>query len=213
MNELLSKIYIFICFKVKELESKLSSLNEMYADKDSEFKELVESYSRLQSSQEDKIKEEKDKMVDILEAGFNERERVALSQLKEQLETLHSGLLQEAQQKNELKMCSRMEELRQKMIESSQINLNRVIEKKEKQHQEELLANEAKLRSVWETEKQNLEELKQKEIQEITEKLKQKSKMEVENLRSRFKIMKKTATLESSSCNSELEVSDEVIGF
>lgn len=54
-------------------------------------------------------------------------------------------------------MCSRLEELRQKMIETSQINLDRVIAKKEKEWTEKLSTREEDLTNQFHLQRQDLE--------------------------------------------------------
>ena len=54
-------------------------------------------------------------------------------------------------------MCSRLEELRQKMISTSQTNLDRVITKKEKEWQDRLREREQELVLQFQQQRQDLE--------------------------------------------------------
>ena len=54
-------------------------------------------------------------------------------------------------------MCARLEEMRQKMIESSQTNLDRVIHKKEKEWAHKLKAREDELEAEFDQFRQDLE--------------------------------------------------------
>ena len=54
-------------------------------------------------------------------------------------------------------MCSRLEELRQKMISTSQTNLDRVITKKEKEWQDKLREREQELVIQFQQQRQDLE--------------------------------------------------------
>ena len=54
-------------------------------------------------------------------------------------------------------MLGRLEELRQKMIETSQTNLDRVIAKKEKEWAEKMRVREEELKTQFQLQKQELE--------------------------------------------------------
>ena len=182
------------------------------AEKKDTCVELETRAQRLEAETEERIKEEKEKIVQILEAGFSERQRVALSHLETNLSTAHRNELEETLKKDKEDMCSRLEELRQKMIDSSRINLERSLEKKEKEHRELTRVREIELRAQFDEERRGLQLEKQKELEENQEMVRKKSRMELENLRSRFKIMQTTATLDRSPSVSESELSFEVRG-
>ena len=115
-----------------------------------------------------------------------------------------------AEQKNE-EMMSRLEELRQKMVDSSQTSTERLKAKLEKEFNARLAVKEEEMRKQLEVEKQKFENVKQMEVEEVREKVRKKSKMEMESLRSRFKMMQTAGTLETRSPSlSESELSLEV---
>merc|ERR1719414_2824935 len=89
------------------------------------------------------------------------------------------------------------------------MNLERSLEKKEKEHREYVRAREAELRAEFEEERRGLQLEKQRELEENQEMVRKKSRMELENLRSRFKMMQTTATLDRSPSVSESELSFE----
>ena len=113
-------------------------------------------------------------------------------------------------------MMSRLEELRQKMVDSSQTCTERLKAKMEKEFNARLVTKEKELQKQLEVEKQKFENVKQMEVEEVREKVRKKSKMEMESLRSRFKMMQTAGTLETRSPSlSESELSLEVskVGF
>ena len=159
---------------------------------------------------DERIKEEKEKIVQILEAGFSERQRLAISELEASLKASHQAELQEIQASNNEEMCARLEELRQKMIDSSQTNLQRVLERKEKDWQAALKQRELELEEKFAEETRQFTLVKQKEMDDVSERIRKKSKMDLDSLRSRFKIMQTTATLDRSPSVSESDLSFEV---
>jgi len=195
--------------KLTDLEGEVVTLRIKLAEKKDTCVELETRAQRLEAETEERIKEEKEKIVQILEAGFSERQRVALSHLETNLSTAHRNELEETLKKDKEDMCSRLEELRQKMIDSSRINLERSLEKKEKEHRELTRVREIELRAQFDEERRGLQLEKQKELEENQEMVRKKSRMELENLRSRFKIMQTTATLDRSPSVSESELSFE----
>merc|ERR1719147_637616 len=80
----------------------------------------------------------------------------------------------------------------------------------EKEFQSKLLAKDEELKKQLEIEKMKFDSSKQIELEEIEKKVRKKSKMEMESLRSRFKMMQTAGTLETRSPSlSESELSFE----
>ena len=111
--------------------------------------------------------------------------------------------------KNE-EMLQRMEEVRQKMLDSSQLSVERMKTKLEKQQLQRLVEREQELKNNFELRISELESSKQDELEEVREKIRKKSKLEIESLRSRFKMMQATGTMERSPSVSESEFTMEV---
>ena len=65
------------------------------SEKTHRFKELEAKLELLQITGEERIKEEKDKIVRILEAGFSERVRVSLQELESRLKQEHEKAMQQ----------------------------------------------------------------------------------------------------------------------
>ena len=68
-------------------------------------------------------------------------------------------------------MMSRLEELRQKMVDSSQTSTERLKVKLEKEFSARLVAREEELQKQLEVEKQKFENVKQMEVEEVREKV------------------------------------------
>ena len=96
------------------------------------------------------------------------------------------------------------------MVDSSQLSVDRLKVKLEKEQCQKLVQKEEEMKIKFERELLKLEEDKQLEIENTKERLKKNSKLEMETLRSRFKIMQTTGTLERSPSVSESEFSIEV---
>merc|ERR1719398_552216 len=94
-------------------------------------------------------------------------------------------------------MLQRMEEVRQKMLDSSQLSVERMKTKLERQQLQRLAEKEEELSVNFAN--------KISELEDVKEKVRKKSKMEIETLRSRFKMMQATGTMERSPSVSESE--------
>ena len=107
-------------------------------------------------------------------------------------------------------LLQRMEEVRQKMLDSSQLSVERMKTKLERQQLQRLAEKEEELRVNFASKICEFEDAKQFELEEVKEKVRKKSKMEIETLRSRFKMMQATGTMERSPSVSESEFTMEV---
>jgi len=190
------------------LVAELEETRRKEKEKEEELAELKAKTELFDVSCEEKIAEEKEKIVAILEAGFSERQRMALQDLEAKLAEEHRIQVESLASKKNEEMMSRLEELRQKMVDSSQTSTERLKAKLEKEFSARLVAKEEELLKQLEVEKQKFENVKQMEVEEVREKVRKKSKMEMESLRSRFKMMQTAGTLETRSPSlSESELS------
>merc|ERR1719239_1635697 len=188
--------------------AELEETRRKEKEKEEELAELKAKTELFDVSCEEKIAEEKEKIVAILEAGFSERQRMALQDLEAKLAEEHRIQVESLASKKNEEMMSRLEELRQKMVDSSQTSTERLKAKLEKEFSARLVAKEEELLKQLEVEKQKFENVKQMEVEEVREKVRKKSKMEMESLRSRFKMMQTAGTLETRSPSlSESELS------
>ena len=154
---------------------------------------------------------------DLPEADFNEKLSQELSKAEDRLKATHKKELEELKQQKNEEMLQRMEEVRQKMLDSSQLSVERMKTKLEKQQLQRLAEKEEELRVNFASKICEFEDAKQFELEEVKEKVRKKSKMEIETLRSRFKMMQATGTMERSPSVSEseftMEVSSESLGL
>ena len=71
------------------MEVELARLGSLVTSKDEEIGELRTRNELMDATLEEKIQEEKDRIVHILEAAFCERKKLAESQLETSLKALH----------------------------------------------------------------------------------------------------------------------------
>ena len=83
-----------------------------------------------------------------------------MNQLEKELKEAHEKELQDTLDKDKEDMCTRLEELRQRMVETGQTTLKRALEKKERELLETLRTREQELRDQFVKEKQEIEMLK-----------------------------------------------------
>ena len=157
--------------------------------------------------------------------GSGKVKRTSLRELEEEYKTTDEGQLllnggsltvpvvDYVKDKFKLKsveMLERMEEVRQKMLDSSQLSVERMQTKLERQQLSRIQEREEELRAAFACQLSMMEDAKTAEIEEVKEKVRKKSKMEIETLRSRFKIMQATGGMERSPSVSESEFPCEV---
>ncbi|XP_063594910.1 RB1-inducible coiled-coil protein 1-like [Penaeus indicus] len=191
--------------ELTSLTQKLKSLEEVLQRAESDRNELEKNF---QERFEAHFQEEKDKIVQILEVSFSEREKKALESLKEQLTREHqeevSRLLSE---KEEALRCA-CEEVRVKLV----AEWREVVDKQHKDLSEKHAADLAKCKEQWDQEKQaeiatkvaEIETRWREERDTEIERVRQQYKMELEGLRSRFRMMT-TASMDKSPSETSLE--------
>ncbi|ROT73656.1 RB1-inducible coiled-coil protein 1 [Penaeus vannamei] len=188
-----------------EHELEMVAMKERWQEEDSSRQEELTSLTQKLKSLEE---EEKDKIVQILEVSFSEREKKALESLKEQLTREHqeevSRLLSE---KEEALRCA-CEEVRVKLV----AEWREVVDKQHKDLSEKHAADLAKCKEQWDQEKQaeiatkvaEIETRWREERDSEIERVRQQYKMELEGLRSRFRMMT-TASMDKSPSETSLE--------
>merc|ERR1712106_1130017 len=193
--------------KVESLLEEVSNLKKQLDEKALEVSEFQRKAELIDVTRCDK--EEKEKIVETLEADFKERQALHLTKLEEKLREEHRKELEALKESKNEEMLQRMEEMRQKMVDSTQLSVGRLKTRFEKEQNQKLVEKEVEMKAKFEVELTKLEDVKLMEIEEAKERVKKKSKMEMETLRSRFKIMQTTGTLERSPSVSESEFSIE----
>ena len=194
--------------KVDSLLEEVIALKKKLDAKEVELNELNTKNALLEVTKHDK--EDNDDIVQTLTAEFQERQATELAQLEDKLRKDHKKEIEALKEQKNEEMLTRMEEMRQKMVDSSQLSVGRLKIKLEKEQDQKILKKEDEMKLKFEKELAKVEEFKQMEIEDAKEKVKKKSKLEMETLRSRFKIMQTTGTLERSPSVSESEFSIEV---
>ena len=181
------------------------------SEKDEAILELRTRNELMEVTHDEKIQEEKDKIVKILEVGFSERQKLALCDLEEGLKKDHRAEMEALARERNEEMMERLEELRQRLVDSSQTSLERCKEKMGREFEERMRRREAEFDERLAREREELDQARAREVEEAAEKVRKKSKLEMESLRSRFRYMQTTCTMDRSPSVSESELSLEVI--
>ena len=98
--------------KVLDYQEQVSSLKHQQKENEKMVDELKKKLQDMELSQEETLKTEKDKIVQILEAGFVQREKLSVQQMETELETKHSKALEEALKDHQKLSFDEKEELR-----------------------------------------------------------------------------------------------------
>ncbi|XP_076053799.1 autophagy-related 17 isoform X3 [Oratosquilla oratoria] len=152
--------------------------------------------------------EEKDKIVQILEVSFTEREKKALEALKEKLLQEHQEAVERMANEKEMALQTACEGIRSRL----ESEFKEEMEKQKNELSEKHLVEIAQVREQWLAEKeeeikvqiQSMESRCQSEQELALERVKQQYKMELEGLRSRFRMMT-TASMDKSPSETSLE--------
>ena len=182
--------------QLQALSSDIESLKLKLASKDKEVEELQRNLN--------------DQNSDSGGADYSDQLCLEVSKVEERLKASHKKELEELKQRKNEEMLQRMEEVRQKMLDSSQLSVERMKTKLERQQLQKLAEKEEELQINFEKKISEFENAKQWELEEVREKVRKKSKLEIESLRSRFKMMQATGTMERSPSVSESEFTMEV---
>ena len=191
--------------KLREMDLKVKEMDYM-----KQIEEKDKELDHLNRSRESSSESFRSDRTEILEAEFSEKLAAELARAEERLKNIHKKEMEELKESKNEEMLARMEEVRQKMLESSQLSVERMKTKLEKQQMLKLCEREEELKASFANQISEIEDAKVSEIEEAKEKVRKKSKLEIETLRSRFKIMQATGTMERSPSVSESEFPVEV---
>ncbi|XP_069193835.1 RB1-inducible coiled-coil protein 1 isoform X1 [Procambarus clarkii] len=191
--------------EITSLTQKLHDLEEALEDAKQERSELEKSF---QSRFEMHIQEEKDKIVQILEVSFTEREKKALETLREQLVQEHQLQVNRLLKEKEEAIQAACEEVRTKLV----VEWREVVEQQHKDLTEKHNTHLAQCQHQWEQDKQaelatkvaEIDSRWREERDSNVERVRQQYKMELEGLRSRFRMMT-TASMDKSPSETSLE--------
>ena len=190
--------------KVANCESEVKRLREILQMKENDVEALRRKTRLMEMNQEQRFHEEKEKIVQILEAGFSQREKLSLQKLEDELELKFKTDLEQEKQTWNTEKCAVLKTIKE-------------------EHKTEFEAKLAELESM---QNSNIENMVQKAAEDLKKKydedkesalkmqyqeLTMKSKRELDALKSRFKMMQTTgALLDRSPSVSESEMSLEV---
>ena len=190
--------------KVANCESEVKRLREILQMKENDVEALRRKTRLMEMNQEQRFHEEKEKIVQILEAGFSQREKLSLQKLEEELALKFKTDLEQEKQTWNTEKCAVLKTIKD-------------------EHRTEFEAKLAELESM---QNSNIENMVQKAAEDLKKKydedkesalkmqyqeLTMKSKRELDALKSRFKMMQTTgALLDRSPSVSESEMSLEV---
>merc|ERR1712062_373126 len=141
--------------RVANCESEVKRLREILQLKESDVEALRRKTRLMEVNQEEKFHEEKEKIVQILEAGFSQRERLSLQKCEEKLESRFKGDLEKAKHDWNQEKCQ-------------------VLQTVKEEHKVEFEAKLAELESM---QNSNIENM----VQEAAEDLKNKSEEDKES--------------------------------
>ncbi|XP_069936715.1 RB1-inducible coiled-coil protein 1-like [Cherax quadricarinatus] len=191
--------------EIVTLTQKLKGLEDALVEAERERSELEKNF---QNRFEVHIQEEKDKIVQILEVSFSEREKKALESLREQLVQEHQQHVTRLANEREAAVQAACEEVRTKLV----VEWREVVEQQHKDLGEQHSAHLAQCQHQWQLDKQaeidarlaQVDARWREERDSSVERVRQQYKLELEGLRSRFRMMT-TASMDKSPSETSLE--------
>ena len=167
----------------------------------------VEAFRRktrlLEMHQDERFQEEKDKIVAILEAGFSQREKLALCNFEEELKAKFNLELEGEKAKWDQESLKALEDLK----EAQKLEFKEKLAELENAQKATI---ESMVQKATEDMRQKFEADREIALRKQYQNLTMASKNELDALRSRFKMMQTAGALERSPSCSESELSIEV---
>ena len=189
--------------KVANCEAEVKRLREVMGKKEDDIEALRRKTRLMEINQEEKFHEEKDKIVQILEAGFSQREKLAVQKCEEELTEKFEKEIDKAKEASEENIIEALETLKEKQ----RVEMEAKILEIDLEHK---IALENMVKKATEDLQKKYQEEKESALKMQEQKLTMKAKREVDGLRKRFKVMQTTGAFERSPSCSESEVSIEV---
>jgi hypothetical protein len=191
--------------KVANCEAEVKRLREVLQLKESDVEALRRKTRLLEMTQEEKFHEEKEKIVQILEAGFVQREKLALQQYEDELTSKFQSQLADSRSHWELEQSKVIEALK----EDQQANYSKQLSELDKLQKNNI---EQMAHKASEELRQKFDEDREAAMKQQHHQLTLKAKRELDALRYRFKMMQTTGAFEQRSPSaSESELSLEVL--
>ena len=193
--------------RVKHAEDQLKQIREDLSSKCKELEALKRKTRILEANQEEKLNFEKDKIVQILETGFAQREKLAIQKTESEMLARSAQEVQQMSMEFGKKLINELE----KADEASKEEARERLESMERKHAEEVAELQAKheelMAEAVERERASLLEDKERALKAQADRLAGKAKQELDSLRARFKMMQNSGALDRSPSASESELS------
>ena len=110
--------------RVANCESEVKRLREVLQMKESDVEALRRKTRLMEVNQEQRFHEEKEKIVQILEAGFSQREKLSLQKLEEELEAKFQSDLEKAKQDWNQEKCQVLQTVKEEHKVEFEAKLN-----------------------------------------------------------------------------------------
>lgn len=193
--------------RVAAYEKLLQQLREELKARENDVDDLKRRARMMENNQEEKFHSEKDKIVQILEAGFAQREKLALAKREEELTDEHEAEMEEANKSH----LAAMEDASKAAKAESKLIAKEIAEQLKAQHGKKVdelkRQHQTKVQETIEGLQRAFSEEKEKCLKQQADKLAVKAKSEVESLRTKFKLMQNAGALDRSPSASESELS------
>jgi len=179
------------------LKEKLQMAEKELAEERKCKKAAEEKMRALESTQEEKINAEKDKIVAILEAGFSERERLAASKAAEEAEAARQDAVRAAVLAAEERAMEKSRSLAATLSEEMGVTMDgSSLESLKETYQ----ACASQLQLLMAAEKESAVRAKEKEMEA-------KAKRDMDALRARFKMMQQAGAIAGSPSSVDMDLS------
>lgn len=195
--------------RVQKNETETAKLREELMMKENDLEALRRKMRLLEAAEKDRFKSEKEKIVQILEAGFVQREKLSVQTNLDAAETRHKDELTKLEKRLQEKLKQQLENSREKIRSDWEKKLTD-LRTKMKTEIEEIKREQTQLsEAALEQLKQKMTEEREVAMKAQADKLNAKAKRELDGLRQRFRIMQTTGALDRSPSVSESELSIE----
>ena len=189
--------------KVSNIESEVKRLREILQLKENDVEALRRKTRLMEMSQEERFQEEKSKIVQILEAGFAQRERLSLEKREEDLNKKFENSISEQKLKWEKEKVKALDTLKEEQKAEFKDKLSE-LDKAQKVNIETMIQR------ATEELKKKFDEDRESALKQQKQDLTNKAKMQLDGLRTRYKMMQTAGALERSPSCSESDMSIEV---
>lgn len=192
--------------KVAKCEDEVRRLREALQQKERDVEALRRKTRLLENSQEEKFHGEKDKIVQILEAGFAQREKLAVEKCEEGLLEKCKQDLLALEREMEMKREKALEELESKIKSQYEEQLASVKQELEQEMENVRRQQQQVTEAALSVEREKLQAEKEAALKLQHQQMTIQAKRDLDALRGRFKMMQTAGALERSPSASESEL-------